>query len=115
MAKAPTPEAIAAELTVPERVLLFCLASDTNWVKAGVTHSTAQHLLVRNLVERDHATDFALTDQGLSVLRLEREHGRRRQTVWARINRAPFGFGAAASCSRGERAGFALGRCDGAR
>jgi hypothetical protein len=36
MAKAPTPEAIAAELTVPERVLLFCLASDTNWVKAGV-------------------------------------------------------------------------------
>ena len=30
MAKAPTPETIAAELTVPERVLLFCLASDTN-------------------------------------------------------------------------------------
>jgi len=30
MAKAPTTETIAAELTVPERVLLFCLASDTN-------------------------------------------------------------------------------------
>jgi hypothetical protein len=41
--KAPTIDSIAAELTVPERVLLFCLASDTNWVKAGVTHSTAQH------------------------------------------------------------------------
>jgi hypothetical protein len=68
MAKAPTTETIAAELTVSERVLLFCLASDTNWVKAGVSHSTAQHLLVRNLVERDHATDFALTDQGRSVL-----------------------------------------------
>jgi hypothetical protein len=66
MAKPPTTETIAAELTVPERVLLFCLASDTNWVKAGVTHSTA--LLVRNLVERDHATDFVLTDQGRSVL-----------------------------------------------
>jgi hypothetical protein len=26
---------------VPERVLLFCLASGTNWVKAGVTHATA--------------------------------------------------------------------------
>jgi hypothetical protein len=25
----PTPETIAAELAVPERVLLFCLASDT--------------------------------------------------------------------------------------
>jgi hypothetical protein len=61
MAKAPTTETIAAELTVPERVLLFCLASDTNWVKAGVSHSTAQHLLVRNLVERNHATDFTLT------------------------------------------------------
>jgi hypothetical protein len=68
MAKPPTTDTIAAELTVPERVLLFCLASDTNWVKAGVSHSTAQHLLVRNLVERDHATDFALTDQGRSVL-----------------------------------------------
>jgi hypothetical protein len=61
MAKAPTTEAIAPELIVPERVLLFCLASDTNWVKAGVSHSTAQHLLVRNLVERDRTTDFALT------------------------------------------------------
>jgi hypothetical protein len=29
MSKAPTTETIAAELTVPERVLLFCLASDT--------------------------------------------------------------------------------------
>jgi hypothetical protein len=37
-------------------------------VKAGVSHSTAQHLLVRNLVKRDHATDFSLTDQGRSVL-----------------------------------------------
>jgi hypothetical protein len=68
MAKAPTPDTIAAELTVPERVLLFCPASDTNWVKAGVSHSTAQHLLVRNLIGRDHSTDFALTDQGRSVL-----------------------------------------------
>jgi hypothetical protein len=32
------PESFAAELTVPERVLLFCLAFDTDLVKAGVTH-----------------------------------------------------------------------------
>ena len=68
MAKPLAAETIATELTVPERVLLFCLASDTNWVKAGVSHTTAQHLLVRNLVERDHATQLALTDQGRSVL-----------------------------------------------
>jgi hypothetical protein len=68
MAKAPTTDTIAAELTVPERVLLFCLASDTNWVKAGVSHATAQHLLVRNLVERVPATQLTLTAQGRAVL-----------------------------------------------
>jgi hypothetical protein len=69
MAKTPTTDTIVAELTVPERVLLFCLASGTDWVKAGVTHATAQHLLVRNLVVRDHAAaDFVLTDQGRAVL-----------------------------------------------
>jgi hypothetical protein len=30
LAKAPTTDTIAAELTVPERVLLYCLSSDTN-------------------------------------------------------------------------------------
>jgi hypothetical protein len=57
MAKSPTEESIAAELTVPERVLLFCLASATDWVKADVTHATARHMLVKGLVERD-AADF---------------------------------------------------------
>jgi hypothetical protein len=64
-----TPETIAAELTVPERLLLFCLATDTDWQKAGVTHATAQHMMVRALIERDRAaTRFALTDQGRTVL-----------------------------------------------
>jgi hypothetical protein len=67
MAKPPTAAAIAAELTVPERVLLFCVASGTDWVKDGVTHATAQHLLIRNLVERSGA-DFVLTNQGRAVL-----------------------------------------------
>jgi hypothetical protein len=53
---------------VPGRLLLFCLASGTDWVKAGVTHATAQHLLVRNLVERDKASGFMLTEQGRAVL-----------------------------------------------
>jgi hypothetical protein len=69
MPKAPSPGTIAAEPTVPERVLLFCLASGTNWVKAGVAHATAQHMLMRNLVERDPvAAVFVLTDQGRAVL-----------------------------------------------
>jgi hypothetical protein len=68
MAKTPTPDTIAASLTVPERVLLFCLASDTDWAKAGVPPITVQHLLVRNLVERDYAGHLSLTDQGKAVL-----------------------------------------------
>jgi hypothetical protein len=68
MAQAPTTERIAAALTVPERVLLFCLASDTDWVAAGVTHATIRHLLVRNLIEREHGNRFVLTPQGHEVL-----------------------------------------------
>jgi hypothetical protein len=68
MVKAPTPHSIAAALTVPERVLLFCLASDTDWVKAGVTHATAQRMMVRDLIEREHAASFRLTDQGRAML-----------------------------------------------
>ena len=37
---------------MPERVLLFCTPSGTDWVTAGVTHATAQHMVVKNLVER---------------------------------------------------------------
>lgn len=69
VAKTPTAESIAAELTVPERLLLFCLASDIDWQKAGVTHATAQHMIVRGLIERDQrATRFILTEQGRAML-----------------------------------------------
>jgi hypothetical protein len=41
MAKTPTADSTATELTVPERLLLFCLATNTDWQKAGVPHATA--------------------------------------------------------------------------
>jgi hypothetical protein len=63
--KTPPLQSIAAELTVPERLLLFCLASDTDWQAASITHATAQQIMVRGLIERDQAaTRFVLTDQG---------------------------------------------------
>jgi hypothetical protein len=68
MAKTPTSEANAAGLSAPERVLLFCLASGTDWVKAGVPTITVQHLLVRNLVDRDGTPKLVLTEQGRAVL-----------------------------------------------
>jgi hypothetical protein len=63
------PESVATELTVPERVLLFCLASGTNWTAAGIINSTAHHLMVRGLIEREHATAYRLTEEGRAVLR----------------------------------------------
>jgi hypothetical protein len=60
---------IAASLTVPERVLLFCLASNTDWQRASVTHVCAQQMMVRGLVERDGgAASYTLTDEGRTVL-----------------------------------------------
>jgi hypothetical protein len=65
MKGAPT---IAAELSVPERVLLFCVASGTEWAQAGVTGATATAMLVRSLVERDAAERLELTPDGRAVL-----------------------------------------------
>jgi hypothetical protein len=68
MAKPPTREAIAEGLSVPERVMLFCVGSGTDWQKAGVTHATAQHMMIRSLIERQAAGSFVLTDHGRAVL-----------------------------------------------
>jgi hypothetical protein len=69
MAPRVKPEGIAAELGVQERVFQFCLASGTDWTKAGVTQATAQQMLVRGLVDRDQsAARFKLTAQGRAAL-----------------------------------------------
>src|SRR6266571_3477610 len=69
MPKRLGPENLASKLTVPERVLLFCLASGTDWVRAGVNPSVAQHMLVRDLVARDQTGNrFVLTALGRAVL-----------------------------------------------
>jgi hypothetical protein len=63
-----TPQALAS-LSVQERVPLFCLASGTDWERAGVTHATARHVLVRGLIDRDRAaTRYKLTPLGRDVL-----------------------------------------------
>jgi hypothetical protein len=69
MAARRTPESIAADRTVPERILLFCSASETDWQAASITHATAQRMMVRRLIERDQgATRYVLTVQGRAVL-----------------------------------------------
>jgi hypothetical protein len=38
---------VAADLSTPERILLFCLASGTEWAEAGVTGKTETAMVVR--------------------------------------------------------------------
>jgi hypothetical protein len=58
---------IAAQLNVPERVLLFCLVSRTEWAQAGVTGATTTMMLVRGLVERDATGGLKMTPRGREV------------------------------------------------
>jgi hypothetical protein len=56
MAKPPD-----SSLTATERVLLFCVATDTD-CRMVVAVGTAQHMIIRGLIERD-GSGFAITDQ----------------------------------------------------
>jgi hypothetical protein len=51
----------------PERVLLFCLVSRTEWAQAGVTGATTTMMLVRGLVERDANGGLKMTPRGREV------------------------------------------------
>ena len=65
----PTPQSIAAVLTVPQRVLLFCVASGTDHRKAGITAATVQLCVIRELVQPAEApARLTLTDKGCAVL-----------------------------------------------
>jgi hypothetical protein len=63
--KAPT----ASDLTVRQRVLLFCIASRTDWQKAGVPGETVLDMIEKGLIV-DHPFDrLALTMRGRAVLK----------------------------------------------
>jgi hypothetical protein len=61
-------QTIAADLSTPERLLLFCLASSTEWKRAGVTQSTVTVMIVRGLIQRDSLARLSLTKQGWDML-----------------------------------------------
>jgi hypothetical protein len=69
MTRRPLASEIAVELGVKERVLLFCLASGTDWERAGFRHAAAQHMLVRGLIDRKSGpARFKLTPLGRDAL-----------------------------------------------
>ena len=67
MSKRPAKAAAAPVLSIPERVLLFCVASDTDWEHAGITGTTVTAMIVRGLIQRD-AGRLRLTTEGRAVL-----------------------------------------------
>ena len=75
----PSPAKISSDLRVPERIMLFCLASGTDWERAGVTHATAQQLLVRGLIDRDQSAGRFKTDtaRARGARRIAQAAGRR--------------------------------------
>jgi len=69
MTRRSTREDIAADLAVRERVLLFCVASNTDWEHAGIPGETVTAMIVKGLIERDAGGELDLTEQGLVALR----------------------------------------------
>ena len=67
MAK-PKPDSPVQALSVPARLLLFCVATRTDWGPAGITSATVTTTVVRGLIERDVAGGLTITKQGRAVL-----------------------------------------------
>ena len=63
------PGEAAKGLTVRERVLLFCVASGTDWTHAGVTGENVTGMIVKGMISRHGGGALTLTDRGRVVLR----------------------------------------------
>jgi hypothetical protein len=63
MVKKPTQAAGLDAISVPERLLLFCVASGTAPAKAKVTHRTIELAIIKGLIKRER-TGLALTELG---------------------------------------------------
>jgi hypothetical protein len=66
--KKPVPEPAAQALSIPAPLLLFCVASGTDWERAGIPRATVTTLVVRGLIERDVAGGLTITNQGRAAL-----------------------------------------------
>jgi hypothetical protein len=69
MAKLKMPADAAKALTVPERLLLLCVASGIDFRHAKIADRVATEVVVKGLIERDAAGALALTDRGRAALR----------------------------------------------
>ena len=74
----PKPEGAdvqAAALNAPERVLLFYVASGTDWERAGITGTMVTATVIKGLIAREPTGGLYLTKDGRAALRtLMAEH-----------------------------------------
>jgi hypothetical protein len=89
MAKLTAPAETAAALRVSERMLLFCVASNTDWKHTAIPGEIVTTMVVKGLVERDTGGHLALTDRGRAVLRAMLPDARRRPTPRSRPRKVP--------------------------
>ena len=71
MAKPPKlddPQVQAATLRLHERLLLFCVASHTEWERAGITGAEVTAMVIRGLIGREPTGQLYLTKQGRAAL-----------------------------------------------
>ena len=64
MSKQTMPSADTARLATRERVLLLCVASSTDWQRAGVANETVTSTIVKGLLVRGAVGQLELTDRG---------------------------------------------------
>ena len=69
MAKLSMPTETAVALRVSERMLLFCVASNTDWKHPAIPGEIVTTMVVKGLIDRDTGGALTLTDRGRAVLR----------------------------------------------
>jgi hypothetical protein len=63
------PSTTSKALSVSERVLLLCVASEIDFKHAKIAEQVVTEVVVKGLIERDADGALALTDRGRAVLR----------------------------------------------
>lgn len=65
---AQNPKNIIAALGMPERLLLFCVVSDTDWQKTGVPGGIVTAMIAKGLLDPGPAARLSFTCEGFDAL-----------------------------------------------
>jgi hypothetical protein len=69
MSKRPVKAGAPSALSIQERILLFCVASGTDWEHAGITGPLVTSMVIKGLIAREPTGGLYLTKEGRAALR----------------------------------------------